>query len=290
MIRDTIGTSTGEVDSKNERTRSAPERSNKRQTDRPAATAGEGTETMTQKEIYAAYGIEFDGTYLISPFGPVRPLLKQGNEKVGRNVWTWSLPAGTAGTCCCDCPGCYAKTGHYSRDSVKECLSRHKALVEFALDWTRRAITAQLWIIGPAEIRIHAAGDFQTSNSAEYMDMWRRIVSDFPESKFWTYTKVSDAESLFDGMENAHIVPSIIPGIGVNYGHCDYIIAAYTALKAAGESVYICRCGIDKAQHCEGCGHCLSSKYVLFLEHSTEYKAQKDVRYSELVELVNSQE
>lgn len=244
---------------------------------------------MTQKEIYAAHGIEFDGTYLISPIGPVKPLLKQGNAKVGKTVWTWSMPAGKSGTCCCDCTGCYAKTGRYNQPSVTDCLSRHKTLVEYALSWVHSAIAAQLEIIGPAEIRIHAAGDFHTSNEREYMAMWKSLVQEFPASKFWTYTKVEAAESLFDGISNAHIVPSIIPDHGVNYGHCGYIIETYTALKAAGKSVYICRCGIDKNQHCANCGHCLSSHYVLFLEHSTEYRPQKDQRYSEFVALVNAQ-
>jgi hypothetical protein len=75
----------------------------------------------------------------------------------------------------------------------------------------------------------------------------------------------------------------------MNYGRCDYIINAYYTLKDAGKSVYICRCGIDKDQHCERCGVCATYDYVLFIEHSTGYNAEKDPLYSKVVEIANNQ-
>ena len=105
----------------------------------------------------------------------------------------------------------------------------------------------------------------------------------------WTYTKVREYESAFDDLKNANIVKSIIPHVGVNFGKCEYIINAYLALKARGESVYICKCGIDKKQHCEKCGVCAAYKYVLFVEHSTGYDATKDPLFHSLCELVNNQ-
>lgn len=90
-------------------------------------------------------------------------------------------------------------------------------------------------------------------------------------------------------MKNANIVKSVIPGIGFNFGHCDYIINAYYTLKELGKSVYICKCGIDKNQHCERCGVCATYEYVLFIEHSTGYNAEKDPLYNKLCEIVNNQ-
>ena len=96
-------------------------------------------------------------------------------------------------------------------------------------------------------------------------------------------------ETLFDDLSNANIVKSIIPHIGVNFGKCEYIINAYFTLKAMGLNVYICKCGIDKNQHCEGCKVCASYDYVLFVEHSTGYKAEEDKLFSKLCEIINNQ-
>lgn len=106
----------------------------------------------------------------------------------------------------------------------------------------------------------------------------------------WTYTKIKEYETLFDGLNNANVVKSVINGVGFNFGHCDYIIATYKKLKAMGANVYICRCGIDKNQHCQGCMHCVNCQFVLFIEHSTSYKAEKDPLYNELKALIESQE
>ena len=252
---------------------------------------------MTKREIYAEFGIEYSAkkTRYLSPIGWIKPMLKNGNSKIGKGCFAFSLPAGKrslenpCGTCCCDCKGCYAKTGHYTKANVKACYIKHLAIVECFPDFFKRAITAQIIADKITECRIHASGDFQTANSQQYADIWQAIVLYFPRIKFWTYTKCKEHETLLDIAPNGNIVRSVIPGIGVNFGHCDYIISAYRKLKEKGESVYICRCGIDKNQHCHNCTHCATAKYVLFLEHSTEYIAEKDPLYPELIKLIESQ-
>lgn len=119
--------------------------------------------------------------------------------------------------------------------------------------------------------------------------MWHDIAHDFRSFETWTYTKMKKYETLFDDLPNANIVKSVIPGIGFNFGHCDYIINAYYTLKALGKSVYICKCGFDKNQHCEKCGVCSQYEYVLFLEHSTGYNAEKDPLYQKLYNIVMNQ-
>jgi len=246
---------------------------------------------ITKKDIYQRHAIEFDGDSHILYHGEWIPeLLKEGNTKTGKRVYTFSLPAGTDGTCVCDCEGCYAKTGRYNCENVIESLKRNREIVENDIWFFYHAISAQLETIGKGEIRIHAAGDFNTSNSAEYVEMWKLIAKENPNFHFWTYTKIREYETAFDNIENANIVKSVIDGIGINYGHVDYIIKAYHKLKAAGANVWICRCGIDKNQHCENCKHCLNSDFVLFVEHSTEYNAKKDPLYEELVKIIESQE
>ena len=258
---------------------------------------------LTKKDIYAKHGITFEGDKIVSPVGLVSELLKQGNTKTGKAVYTFSILPGTSdfeisingekiqvkGTCCCNCSGCYAKTGRYNCDNVIYSMAINTYLVNNHIDFVKRCIMAQLESIGRGEVRIHAAGDFNTKDPDSYAKMWHDIAKANNAFRFWTYTKVKKFENLFDGLKNANIVKSVIPGIGFNFGHCDYIINAYYTLREMGKSVYICKCGIDKNQHCERCGVCATYDYVLFLEHSTGYNAEKDPLFGKLVEIVNNQ-
>lgn len=119
--------------------------------------------------------------------------------------------------------------------------------------------------------------------------MWIDICNDTPNVIYWTYTKVDFALHAFDTVDNCNVVNSIIDGIGLNYGKCDYILNTYETLKQAGKSVYICRCGIDDKQHCENCKGCSVNEYVLFIEHSTDYVAKEDPLFDTLKALIESQ-
>lgn len=246
---------------------------------------------MTKQAIYSKYGIEFKEGKINYNGTWINELLKQGNSKTGKNVWTFSMMPGNSGkgTCACNCVGCYAMTGFYRMNSVIASLELNTDIVNNDIDFFYRAISAQLECIGRGEIRIHAAGDFNTRNPIEYANTWHRIASENSSFIFWTYTKVKQFESLFDDLNNANIVKSVIPGVGINYGKCEYIINAYLTLKEMGESVYICKCGIDKKQHCENCGVCANYKYVLFIEHSTDYKAETDPMFDKVKELIARQ-
>ena len=257
----------------------------------------------SKKAIYAAHGIEFKDGKILSPYGWTSELLKEGNSKTGKAVYTFSILPGTEiyainiagtivyvkGTCICDCVGCYAKTGFYRMENVKNSLGLNTLLVNDHIDFVKNAIAAQLECLGRGEIRIHAAGDFNTANPDQYASMWLELATAFPAFRFWTYTKIKRFEGLFDGLKNANIVKSVIPHLGVNFGHCDYVINAYYTLLSMGCSVYICKCGIDKNQHCERCGVCATYDFVLFLEHSTSYKAENDPLFDKLCEIVNNQ-
>lgn len=244
----------------------------------------------SKKQTYAKHGIEYSNGKILYHGKWVAELLKEGNSKTGKKVYTWSMLAGTEGTCVCNCNGCYAMTGFYNMPSVKESLTLNTSIVNDDIEFFYHAISAQLETIGSGEVRIHASGDFKTKNPEQYANTWKRIVIENPSFLFWTYTKMKQFENLFNDTPNGNIVKSVINGIGFNFGHCDYIINTYKKLKAMNASVYICRCGIDKNQHCENCKHCVTSEFVLFIEHSTEYKAEKDPMYNELKALIESQE
>ena len=266
--------------------------------------------TKTRKEkklskaaIYAKYGIQYKAGKILSPIGWISELLKEGNTKTGKRVYTFSILPGSSsykieidgkeieikGTCICTCIGCYAMTGNYRFSTTIHSLAVNTYLVNYHLDFVKACIAAQLEYLERGEIRIHAAGDFNTINSEKYASMWYEIAKRFQAFRFWTYTKIKKYETLFDELKNANIVKSVIPGIGFNFGKCEYIINAYYTLLEMGESVYICKCGIDKNQHCEKCGVCAGYKYVLFVEHSTGYNAELDPLYNKLCEIVNNQ-
>lgn len=262
-----------------------------------------GNKPATKKETYKKYGIDFVNGKIVSPVGNIPELLKEGNDKTGKLVYTFSVLPGTTvyiaeiagieieipGTCICDCIGCYAKTGRYRCDNVTQSMAVNTYLINYHLDFVRRCISAQLEYIQRGEIRIHAAGDFNTINADEYAGMWHDIAAKFTSFRMWTYTKIKKYETLFDDLKNANIVKSVIPGVGVNYGTCEYIINAYYTLKSIGKSVYICRCGIDKNQHCQNCGVCATYEYVLFIEHSTAYKAESDPLFEKLINIIDNQ-
>ena len=259
----------------------------------------------SKKEVYSSFGIEYKDGKILSPlFGYINPLLINGNAKLGKGVWTFSTLAGTEiynvsvnsvnyavkGTCACDCKGCYAKSGFFRMNSTVKSLAVKTILSREHMDFVKRAIIAQILADNITLCRIHASGDFF---SAEYAEMWKEIAETCDGCRFWTYTKVRDFENLFDGLQNANIVKSVIPACGFNFGHAEYIMETYKKLSANGENVHICKCGIDKNQHCTNCRGCSENKYVLFLEHSTAYKPETDSRdsweeFKRLVESLNS--
>lgn len=286
----------------------------------------------TKKDIYAGFGIEYKNGKINAPaFGLINPLLKNGNKKIGKGVYHFStLPtnslffacgplsaavlesakdfcdgrvrlnisaeSGVRGTCSCTCKdpftgeiSCYATTGRYVFDNVRASLMRNTILARHFMGFVYNAISAQIIADRIKTVRIHAAGDFFSHG---YGMMWRRIAHENPSVIFWTYTKVRDYETIFDGLENANIVKSLISHNGktvFNFGHAKEIAALYWSLKSAGEDVHFCACGIpgfdvDGKIHCNNCPACATCKYVLFLEHSTTYNAAQDPYLNDAIE------
>lgn len=256
---------------------------------------------MTRKEIYKEHGIQFENGKIYHPeFGFIPELLVNGNSKIGKGIYHFStLPTNQIfhvvinnksydikGTCPCHCDGCYATKGNYNYTSVKNSLAIKTWLIRNDLEFVKNAIIAQIKADKIEFIRLHASGDF---DSDSYINTVHEIVKECKETTFWTYTKNSKAENAFDDLKNINIVKSVIKGKGFNFGHCDYILEMYNYLKENNKSVYICRCGIDKNQHCTNCKGCSKNEHVLFIEHSTEYKAEKDELFNTLKALIESQ-
>lgn len=257
--------------------------------------------SILKKAIEAA-GYRVYGNYVMIN-GELFPLpLVQGNEKLGTLVWHSSTlptnrqfeivtPSGeivtACGTCPTTCPGCYATSGNYRYPKQRYSLyMRTRLLREYPAVYFL-LVRLQLTHENISRLRIHAAGDFIPGEAAGFMD----VLKEFPHVIAWTYTKLPIAGEIaaLDALPNCNIVKSVIPGHGFNYGHIEYIAAVFYALKRAGESVYICRCGIDDNQHCSDCDGCAKHKYVLFVEHSTGYNPKKSPFWKRFIELVEKQ-
>lgn len=230
--------------------------------------------------------INFKGT-------EINELLVNGNNKIGKNVYHFStLPTcENGGTCFCNCPGCYGTKGNYNFSSVKESLRIRTEVARTDLDFFTAEIIREIKSHKVKYLRIHATGDFF---SADYVKAWFEIATVCKDTCFWTYTKsfghgFDDELNRLNSLPNVNIVESVVPGCGFNFGHCDYILDTYYKLLAQGEKPYICKCGVDDTVHCNECRKCSERKYVLFLEHSTGYKAINDPLFNQVEELVNNQ-
>lgn len=139
---------------------------------------------MTKREAYAANGIEYKAGKILYNGKWIPELLKEGNSKTGKAVYTWSMLPGKAGTCVCDCTGCYAKTGFYQMRNVRDALQLNTDIVNNDIEFFYNAVSAQLEAVGSGEVRIHAAGDFATDNPVQYAETWKRIAIENPSFLF----------------------------------------------------------------------------------------------------------
>lgn len=228
--------------------------------------------------------------------------LVQGNEKLGTSVWHSStLPTNkliTAklkdgreftepGTCPFSCKGCYGESGNYKYNHTKYWLIMRTRLLRNYPDIYFLLVDLQIKHENIEKLRIHAVGDFLPGEAIGFYN----VIKKYPNVKSWTYTKLSVSGDIatLDSLENCNVVKSVVPGFGFNFGKIAYIANLYYFLKRNNKSVYICRCGIDKNQHCSNCNGCSGHEYVLFIEHSTGYKPEKDYGYNKIVSLIESQ-
>lgn len=171
---------------------------------------------MTKKEKYAEYGIEYraSDSKINSPMGWIPLLLPVGsNEKLGKAA-SWSIWHGcefldlskcgkkvnavmeTAGletikgSCPCHCKDCYCDNGNYNFDSVRAGNVLKLIIARYCADFMVKAIIAQIHIEKIEQCRIHASGDFF---STEYVNAWLEIAKACDGCKFWTYTKENAA-------------------------------------------------------------------------------------------------
>lgn len=113
-------------------------------------------------------------------------LLVRGNSKLGRQIFSFSLPAGVT------CPGqtpscaqaCYAMRGFYLKPNVRRVYRRNLRLTRRP-DFADR-IVREIQSVRPAVVRIHASGDFHTP---AYVRSWAEVARRCPGVQFYAYTR-----------------------------------------------------------------------------------------------------
>lgn len=199
----------------------------------------------------------------------VNSLLSKGNAKLDRGVLIFDTLAVYT------CPHC--------KECKEYCYAR-KNQVRFPAVWNRRLINTWLAVhdIPALElqltkelsrsrkkiVRIHSSGDFF---SQEYLNMWGRLSSIFPEKTFYTYTKVLNNKMLdFSGIlmsENVNIVDSMLSEKTPNFGDLNFVKWAEKTFGAK-----VCPCGFElegsKKVVCgKDCTICHTETKVVFLKH-----------------------
>lgn len=114
--------------------------------------------------------------------------LRRGNDKLGRSIWTWSMPAVTA---CGPAPSEYCERSCYAIafrrfPSVVRVHERNQALTGDLAVFRRELSDDLRTLRAGSVVRLHVAGDFFSAN---YAKTWLRLVSDFEHLTFYGYTR-----------------------------------------------------------------------------------------------------
>jgi hypothetical protein len=160
----------------------------------------------------------------------MRPLLTQGNGKVGQSIHLWSIPAIST------CPGstelcrsvCYANSARFTLSSVKERLGW---CYEQSLrgDFAPRVVR-EIRRKGVLVLRVHVSGDFY---SREYAEKWLEVMRQSPRVRFYWYSRswrVPDIAPVLEQMAalrccrawysldaQTGIPPAVPPGVRLAY-------------------------------------------------------------------------
>ncbi len=147
--------------------------------------------------------------------------MKQGNTKLGKLIWQWSLIAGLAAICigatsaCLEV--CYAMRSHYRYKTVQDSLYKNYelSLTDFFVGF----ILGCLFLFKIRIARIHASGDFY---SPEYVGKWTEIAQRRPDVTFYAYTRSwrNRDGSLNEPMLQAFTTLAALPNVRLWYS-CD---------------------------------------------------------------------
>jgi len=178
----------------------------------------------------------------------------ESNTKLG-NVFTFSLPSRIT------CPGasswcrkhCYAKRYERLRPTCRKAYRDNYDLAKITERFVR-IMTGVLPRILPC-MRIHTSGDFF---SADYINAWKEICSEFPQVRFWTYTRSWSVPDLLPSLEelrsldNVSLFASTDPTMKLPPKDWR---TAFIACDPRAEGI-ACRTQNSEESSCLDCGYC----------------------------------
>jgi hypothetical protein len=134
----------------------------------------------------------------------MEPLLI-GNDKTGKSIWQFSLPAVT--TChglTADCySACYARKGHFTTFNPQRRFAMNDAM-RMQPDFADRVI-GQIAAGRIQTVRVHVSGDF---DSPEYIAKWQRIAESRKRTQFFAYTRAWAVDRLAPALEQLAALPN----------------------------------------------------------------------------------
>ena len=148
----------------------------------------------------------------------IRPIfnivISPGNVKLGKLANfslspVWSCPN------CKDCSGtfegkkysCYANKAMRLYPSARKAWSDNHIACEYDLASVEKQIVQYMELNSPITFRIHTAGDFF---SQTYLDMWKRIAKQFPQTQFLAFTKAYKL-NFIGRSRNFKVIYSVMP-------------------------------------------------------------------------------
>lgn len=189
-------------------------------------------------------------------------VLQAGNKKLSRDILIFNLPPGKSCLNCKECyKTCYARKAYRQYPNVKISWNYNLELAKNDPDKLFNSIVNQLKSTKKDIIRIHSSGDFFSQG---YIDLWEKIIKNFPNKKFYVYTKVNKLLDFSNirKLNNFNLIKSFIDG-HLNYGSIDYcnkLVKNHGAFLCPATKGKGIRCGQD-------CNYCINNSRPVFIEH-----------------------
>ena len=186
-----------------------------------------------------------------------------GNSKL-HSMLVFDLLAGKKGACKFDCAGCYAKKAYrYDNPLLYQTVNYFMAL--FYTDKLEILLRKQLENTRLKTVRIHSSGDFF---SDKYIKMWESIMKNYPQIKFYAYTKMKDTFDFtnIQKLDNFNLIDSfatIEEKKVFNFGdtkHIETLVNNGYFLCPATKTDWKGKCNKE-------CFYCITNEKVCFNQH-----------------------
>lgn len=138
--------------------------------------------------------------------------VKKLKDDEDRSAISFGIPAFESEDGFKTCPGagscaavCYARQGHYQWSNVRSAREFNLEIAKNSPSKFAKLAIEDLKKIPHKIIRVHDSGDFFNQS---YLDAWYKIAQEFPEKKFYAYTKSFHLDLYSNKPNNFQIIQS----------------------------------------------------------------------------------